>query len=287
MTEIQLRDLRDDYVDLVQWLRTGGRLVTSRGLATRERTGVTLVVDDVTDRTLLPVGVGRGINTRLAAVEALQLLSGLATPNLVRAATPTFASVLVNPDDPDYGAYGPRVVDQLPDALAALEDDPASRRAVLAIWRPRDLTHDGDRPCTLTLQLLLRDDQLELHVNMRSQDVWLGTPYDLFMFTQLQVSLARYLGVAAGRYVHHVGSLHLYERDVSAAAQLRAPTVAAVDYPVDGVVAPGEDAPWEVADYLLNGTASPDELVANRWYVDQLRKLGVTYDDDESEETSE
>jgi thymidylate synthase len=282
VTEITITNLRDDYVELIRWLRDSGSPVESRGLPTLERTGVTLVCENVTGAVLLPVGVRRGINLRLAAVEALQIISGLSTPNLIRAAAPTFADVLVNPDNPDYGAYGPRVAPQLPDVLDVLRDDPASRRAVLSIWRPRDLTHDGDRPCTLTLQALVRDDKLELHVTMRSNDVWLGTPYDVFMFTQLQLSLARELGVSAGRYVHHVGSMHLYERNLDAARRLTAATRADDEYDYPAGIRTFDDEPfWDVADYLVNGTASVDEVEANRWYVDQLRMLGVTYDDDD------
>ena len=48
---------------------------------------------------------------------------------------------------------------------------------------------------------------------MRSNDVWWGLPYDVFQFTQLQLTLARLLDVAPGEYTHMVGSLHAYERD--------------------------------------------------------------------------
>jgi hypothetical protein len=57
---------------------------------------------------------------------------------------------------------------------------------------------------------------------MRSNDIWLGTPYDVTMFTQLQLSMARALKMFVGTYRHHVGSLHIYERDIPAAEQFLA-----------------------------------------------------------------
>jgi thymidylate synthase len=46
---------------------------------------------------------------------------------------------------------------------------------------------------------------------MRSNDVFLGLPHDLFAFTMLQEIAARELGVEPGTYQHSVGSLHLYD----------------------------------------------------------------------------
>jgi thymidylate synthase len=54
-------------------------------------------------------------------------------------------------------------------------------------------------------------------VTMRSSDVWLGIPYDVFSFTQIQSAFAGMLGVRRGWLSLHMGSSHLYERDVAAA----------------------------------------------------------------------
>lgn len=292
---VQLPDLRDGYVQLVTWLmETGYHLPGSRGGETIEHTGVTLSFEDP-EAVLLPIGVGRRVNTKLAAVEALELLAGEPDHGLLQRAAPSYADVLVDPSDLNYGSYGLRLRYQLSNLYALLASDPETRRAVLSIWHPDDLTHDGDRPCTLTLQFLLRNDHLDLIVNMRSQDVWLGVPYDVFMFNQLQRSLARQLGVAVGRYLHHVGSLHLYTRDFTAASGLHrlgdgigtyVPD-ADLGYPDGVAVEPGNgDHFTEVASYLLNGTFSPEEAALNPWYVRQLAALRVTADEHDDASTA-
>ena len=48
---------------------------------------------------------------------------------------------------------------------------------------------------------------------MRSNDLWLGFPFDVFQFANMQVLMAMELGVELGTYTHIAGSLHLYERD--------------------------------------------------------------------------
>lgn len=284
--ELILDNLRGDYVQLVKHVASSGKPVETRGLATRELTGVTLVFPNVLNP-LLPVGVGRGVNARLAAIEALQLISGTQRHDLVRRVTPNFDAVLVDQADPDYGAYGPRIVTQLGDCVDVLATDPTTRRAVIAIWNEGDLTHDGDRPCTVFMQFLVRDNgfgpALELHTHMRSQDVWLGVPYDVFMFTQLQHTVAFILGYPAGQFVHHTTSLHIYETDLAKVDNLRAPNTDVVDATATAGVelplgvqcareAPGADHTGvdlyalDVASYLLEGSANEDERARNPWY---------------------
>jgi thymidylate synthase len=282
---VKLPDLRNGYVKLVRWLmETGGR-IESRGGVTIEHTGVTILVEDPTEY-MLPIGVNRGVNVKLAAVEALQLLSGNGDAELLKRASPQYSDVLINPDNLTYGSYGLRTRYQVEHVWRELYNHPESRRAILSIWREQDLTHDGDRPCTLTLQYLIRNDQLESHVSMRSNDVWLGTPYDVFMFSQLQLSLAAQLGVGVGKYVHHIGSLHIYERNFDAASQLRtAESLAPIrDYPRGVVVPEASDSEGElftdVANYLIEGNANEDEVAANAWYALRVNEIKATDLDD-------
>lgn len=121
-----------------------------------------------------------------------------------------------------HGAYGARVHGQVGDVYRTLVRDPDSRQAVLTIF---DGTRDLDRPrkdipCTLSIHFLLRGGMLNMGVTMRSNDIWLGTPYDLMQFSILQASLAQALDVEVGYYVHQAGSLHLYERDLEKAKKV-------------------------------------------------------------------
>lgn len=274
-----MTNMQNDYVDLVWWLRDTGEPIESRGLRTREQTGVTLVFPSYR-RQLLPIGVGRRVNSRLAAIESLQLLGGVARSDLIRLAAPGFEGVLVAPDNPDYGAYGPRLADRLRDVVRLLTDDPASRRAVATIWEPRDLMHEGDRPCTLSLQFLIRRDKLELHVTMRSQDVWLGLTFDAFVFSQIQETLARLLEVDVGTYVHHVASMHLYDSDVYKTGTLHYNSEAGelVAQLPRGVIANRllSETVAETAQRMMDKVFVEEDLRINPWYVEQMQRILVT-----------
>jgi thymidylate synthase len=276
MTRFVVEDLRNGYVQLASHVLDRGYRVVTRDLVTTELTSVTVEVPEPTG-VMLPIHVNRRVNARLAAVEALQLLSGTCDGELLLRASPGYGEVLIRPENVAYGAYGPRLRHQLDAAYHELRRDPTSRRVVLTIHREDDLTHDGDHPCTLSAQLLVRRGRLELIVNMRSWDLWLGVPYDVFMWSQLQRSFAHQLGVDVGRYVHHTGSLHVYERDLESVGMLtrcRDDRPAPVDYPL-GVVAPAGDL-TDVAARLLTGDVEAHEAVANPWYVRQLAALGVS-----------
>jgi thymidylate synthase len=97
-----------------------------------------------------------------------------------------------------------------------LIQDPNTRQAVIHIKEPRDIIENPtkDLNCTIALQFLIRNNKLHLITTMRSNDVWLGLPYDVFNFTCMQIQMAMELNIDVGNYYHNVGSLHLYERDL-------------------------------------------------------------------------
>lgn len=119
-----------------------------------------------------------------------------------------------------YGAYGPRLSSQIERVQVRLRDHVDTRKAVIQLFDAKDIEQEhNDVPCTCTLQFALRNGRLHLHVNMRSNDILVGLPHDVFAFTMLQEIVASELGVELGTYKHSVGSLHLYSSDLSAARQ--------------------------------------------------------------------
>jgi thymidylate synthase len=112
-----------------------------------------------------------------------------------------------------YGAYGPRIDRQMPQVIETLKKDPWSRQAVLTIWR-QNPPKTKDVPCTIMMHFIRRPiDKLCLIVYMRSNDIWLGLPYDIHNFTCIQMMVAQELGIGLGTYSQIDGSLHAYSKD--------------------------------------------------------------------------
>jgi thymidylate synthase len=214
----------------------------------------------------------RVLNPAFAVAEALWILSGSDDPWIF-----TYNRTLQQYADDGrlQGAYGSRMrrwndeVDQLDHVRRLLSRDPDSRQAVIQLYDPqRDTRGHRDVPCTLNYRFFVRRGRLEMHTTMRSNDVWLGLPYDLFTATMLQELVAGWLGVEVGVYHHHVDSLHLYTQHDKAAAEVAAsavepsPTMAALSAPADdltefltavvaGTLAPHAGSPWPAMAAIL------------------------------------
>ena len=112
------------------------------------------------------------------------------------------------------GAYGPRIKKSLTKIVETLKKDPDSRRAVVPIYGKEDAGLDSnDIPCTIGFQFLIRNNKLDMIVNMRSNDIFLGFPYDIFNFTMWQEYVSCKLNIDIGTYTHIANSLHFYEKD--------------------------------------------------------------------------
>lgn len=220
-TVLQVTNMRSGYVDVVNHVLEYGTVSAPRGLSTIEITDVTIEVADPTD--CLPVGVERKLSTKIAAVEALQLIGGFSDPALVLKASPAFAEFMDG--DKFWGSYGDRIGAQAFEVVRKLRHDPDSRQALITLWDPGldNMLGKHDYPCTTSMHFLIRGGRLHMYVTMRSNDVWRGLAYDAFQFTQLQLTLCNELECMLGTYSHRAISLHLYEEDLEAAQRLHRP----------------------------------------------------------------
>lgn len=117
-----------------------------------------------------------------------------------------------------FGAYGPRFREQLARVIKTLTVDPDSRQAVIELWREPPPGGSKDIPCTLSWQFFIRQGKLEMHATMRSSDVWLGLPYDVFNFSMIQQGVAALLGgIQLGKLTLTLHSSHLYDVHLPAA----------------------------------------------------------------------
>lgn len=188
-----------------------GRHVSPRNKTTVEAKGpVILKLEDPYFNMI--VNPYRKLNWHFAFAELMSIVTG---ENTVDRVGHYNKKILEYSDDGKTftGAYGPPYSLQVERMKEVLIQDRDSRQAVISLWRPNPLP-SKDVPCTVMLHFLIRDFKLDLNVYMRSNDVWLGLPYDLFNFTMIQQQLAVELNVGVGTYTHIIGSLHMYAGDV-------------------------------------------------------------------------
>lgn len=103
-------------------------------------------------------------------------------------------------------------------ARALLQRYKETRQGVMLFYRPRhQWAGNRDQPCTVFVQFLIRDHRLHFSSYMRSNDLVLGTPYNLSYFIKLMHRMCdelqdTYPGLTVGHLTHTVTSLHIYQR---------------------------------------------------------------------------
>lgn len=217
-TLIELPDMTEGYLGLIDLIQTEGTRTSPRGQATIEIEDAVVVLAD--PRQAAPIGLGRKYSTRIMAAETMQWLSGLSDLTQLNWASKGKFSNYAD-DSVLYGAYGPRAASGLSRAVRLLAADQDSRQAVVSIWSTRERDATKDLPCTLSWGFRIRNGKLNMSTTMRSWDVFTGVTYDLPAMTRIQSAVAWALGVEAGTYTHFAHSLHVYERDLPACAELK------------------------------------------------------------------
>ena len=83
------------------------------------------------------------------------------------------------------------------------------------MYSPDDIGKPSyDIPCNTTIFLKIRSGALDITVINRSNDLYKGVPYNVFVFGILQRYVAKMLGTPVGTQRHFTDGLHLYEADI-------------------------------------------------------------------------
>lgn len=211
------RDINEALPDLLSRAMTKGLVTESRNGRTRElwQVGITLT-QPRSREILLP---NRKANIAAQIAETAWLLAGRDDIEWLTHYLPRAKDFSDDGGSTWRGAYGPRLrdwkgcVDQLDYVVEALRADPASRQAVMSIWDPGVDTNPGkDRPCNDLLIFSIREERLDVHVTIRSNDaIWGWSGINAFEWSVLQEVVAGMVGVVPGSLHFSTTSFHVYE----------------------------------------------------------------------------
>lgn len=123
--------------------------------------------------------------------------------------------------------YGPRINEQLPEIIEELKTNKETRRASILILDKNDrlfLKPKAENkttieyPCTSALHFEIRDNKLNLVVQMRSQSAAMVLVYDVYNWTNLLMKLTEklkdtYLDLEYGKLYYSAASMHFYHKE--------------------------------------------------------------------------
>lgn len=218
----EVRSANQAWLHALSLVLAHGERSSPRGMGTIEYPHLTSLID--MHHPVVTIKE-RALNYRFMAAEAYWILSG---DDTVEGIVPYNSQLLKFSDDGVNfaGAYGPQIELQLGYVITTLLQDQDSRQAGLTIWKSNP-PKSKDIPCTVAIWFQLRKGCLNVHVFMRSNDLWLGYPYDVFNFSMLGHYVAGSLnnrGVACrvGILYHTAVSAHLYDLHLDEALKITA-----------------------------------------------------------------
>lgn len=190
-----------------------GEIVDSRIGKTKHLTNMTLIIANPYHNVC--VNPQRNLSLRYMLGEISWYMSGSNRVADIAKYAKMWAS-LSDDGETVNSAYGYRIFhqfgfDQLEYCVEKLKQNRYDRQAVIHIKNASNKP-TKDTPCTCHIQFTCYQGRLEAHTYMRSNDIWLGLPYDIAFFTCLQQIVAEKVGLPCGKYYHTVGDLHLYEK---------------------------------------------------------------------------
>lgn len=207
----------DVYPKILEELLTTGQLVSPRGKLTAEILFASISIANPRARIL--TNSARRMNPFYAVAELLWQLSGDPSTEFLKGYSRWWRTA----EGEDWAipsCYGAKIFrehegqqSKFDQVVSCLLSDLSSRRAVISLIDPEiPICSESPMPCTATMQFLVRDGRLDLYVQMRSSDAFLGLPYDIFFFTFLQEFVATKVGTPLGKFVQSSASLHVYEQ---------------------------------------------------------------------------
>lgn len=109
--------------------------------------------------------------------------------------------------------------DQLEYIVNELKTNPYSRRILMSYWNPPDFKETALLPCHFSCQFYVEEHSNQKYLNclfnMRSNDMFLGNPFNIFSYAVFTYILAIKCDMTPGKLIYSVGDAHIYKNHIA------------------------------------------------------------------------
>jgi thymidylate synthase len=243
------------YMNLLKTIISNGRPNHVHGANIIELIGMSTCIDM---RQPIITTPSRKLNYKMMAAEAYMILKGSDKLSDIHPYT-TCMDKYSDDGVHLFGAYGPAIMRQMPYIVDKLADDSHTRQAGLTIWKESPPNSTKNVPCTVSMFFSVYEHHLNMFMNLRGSDAWLGFPYDIFSASCVAWYICGCMTTLGAAYTPgfmyiYANTSHLYEEHIFKAKELLRlgeRKNICIDYKVDGAL-------W------LNTNTLMDWLKANR-----------------------
>ena len=108
----------------------------------------------------------------------------------------------------------PLPINQLKNLVEGIQNNPTSTRHIMNLWSEKESFECALPHCHILFHCKVQGDTLHSAMYARSQDLCLGTPFNMASYALLTKLIAWVTGLEAGTFVHHLGDTHVYKNQV-------------------------------------------------------------------------
>ena len=119
-----------------------------------------------------------------------------------------------------YNVYYQTIeVDQVKNVIEQIKHNPVSRRLVVSAWNPAELDVATLPPCHYSYQFSVDGDKLSLMYQMRSNDLFLGCPFNIASYALLLHVVAKITDKVPHELIASLGDCHIYKNHIEQAKE--------------------------------------------------------------------
>lgn len=111
----------------------------------------------------------------------------------------------------EYVTFTYSHINQIQNAIDLIKNEPNSRRNVVSAWNIYDLDNMALVPCHYSFQFHVDGNKLSLMYQMRSNDLFLGCPFNIASYALLLHIVAKITGKIPHELIGSLGNTHVYK----------------------------------------------------------------------------